>query len=162
MSTCATCADRNDCRYRRARASYNGTLPPCRFYKQGAAPVTGEALAQAWDEQMSFRQPTGKTHPFLNKTLNIRPLQHIQLDNMLHIPGATDSPYKLECSIYAQVLDTTDRAIVDAVINYAKAEGISDLYMLDADFVKAALLEKAERMKNAGRCCVYCGQRMED
>ena len=108
---------------------------------------------------------TGETHPFLNKCMNtprVQPLQHIQLDNLLELGGGLDSPYKLACSIYARVMDTTDRVIVDACIEYAKAAGISDLYLLDREFVKAALLEKAERMKNAGRCCVYCGQRIEE
>ena len=106
-----------------------------------------------------------QTPSFLNKRMNtpkVQPLQHFQLDNLQLLGDGLDSPYKLACSFYAKVMDTADRVIVDAVIEWAKAEGISDLYLLDREFVKAALLEKAERMKNAGRCCVYCGQRIEE
>jgi hypothetical protein len=49
--------------------------------------------------------------------------------------------------IAIQVAKTYDKAIVDAVIDYAKNEGITDLYLLDDEFVTTALLREAERRK---------------
>ena len=68
--------------------------------------------------------------------------------NVLQTAGSETSPYKIACSIHAQVIETTDEAIVDACIKFANAAGISDLYLLDCELVKEALLEKAARLRN--------------
>jgi hypothetical protein len=49
--------------------------------------------------------------------------------------------------IAIRVAKTYDKAIVDAVIDYAKNEGITDLYLLDDEFVTTALSREAERRK---------------
>ena len=49
--------------------------------------------------------------------------------------------------IRAMVVNTTEWAIVDAVIEAAKEDGISDLYLMDRKFVLDALREKIEREK---------------
>lgn len=45
----------------------------------------------------------------------------------------------------ANVIDMTDKVIVEAVVNAAKKAGITKLYLLDRDFVIAAIREKLER-----------------
>ena len=45
----------------------------------------------------------------------------------------------------AQVVDTKDQTIVEAVIKAAEEAGVVDLYILDKKFVLDALREKAER-----------------
>jgi hypothetical protein len=67
--------------------------------------------------------------------------------NVLQTTGTENSPFKIAFSIHAQVIETTDEAIVDACIKFAHAAGISDLYLLDRDLVKEALLEKAAKIK---------------
>lgn len=45
----------------------------------------------------------------------------------------------------AQVVDTQERMLVEAVIKAAEEEGVRDLYILDKKFVLDALREKMER-----------------
>ena len=41
----------------------------------------------------------------------------------------------------------TDQAIYEAIITYAKNEGVTDLYLMDKQFVMDAIKEKLERLK---------------
>lgn len=68
--------------------------------------------------------------------------------NLLQTAGPENSLYKIACSIHAQVIDTTDNAIVTACIKFAQAEEMTDIYLLDRDLVKEALTEKAARLRN--------------
>lgn len=52
---------------------------------------------------------------------------------------------KIEFKILAQVMDICDKVIYDAVVDFAKEAGISDLYLLDREFVRTALINEAER-----------------
>lgn len=47
--------------------------------------------------------------------------------------------------IYAKVIDTMDKAIVDAVIDFAKSEGFTDVYLIDKTFIVDAFNNKFER-----------------
>ena len=47
----------------------------------------------------------------------------------------------------AQLIDMTDKVIYDAIIATAIEEGITDLYLLDKQFVIEALREKLKREK---------------
>lgn len=67
--------------------------------------------------------------------------------NLLQTAGPENSLYKIACSIHAQVIDTTDNAIVDACIKFARVEEMTDIYLLDRELVKEALLEKAAKIK---------------
>ena len=67
--------------------------------------------------------------------------------NLLQTAGPENSLYKIACSIHAQVIDTTDNAMVDACIKFAMAEGLTDIYLLDRELVKEALHEKAAKIK---------------
>lgn len=49
--------------------------------------------------------------------------------------------------IVSMVADMQDKAIVQAAISFAQREGFSDLYLLDEEFVRTALLNEAERRK---------------
>ena len=44
--------------------------------------------------------------------------------------------------IYAKVADTTDKAIVDAIIDFARSEGFTDAYLIDKTYIMAALDSK--------------------
>ena len=54
-------------------------------------------------------------------------------------------------TIAAQVADTTDGVIVQAVIKAASDMGITDLYLIDKKFIQEALSEKLARAKNDPR-----------
>lgn len=49
--------------------------------------------------------------------------------------------------VYAHVLDMTEEAIVNACIKAAKEAGITDLYLIDKQFLIDALIEKMRREK---------------
>lgn len=49
--------------------------------------------------------------------------------------------------IQAQVIDFHDKAIYDAILDFAKREGVTDIYLLDKEFVKTALINEAKRRK---------------
>ena len=70
-------------------------------------------------------------------------LKHFHLSE----PEIHDNPARITHCIYADVVDMTNNAIVDACVKAARLAGINDVYLLDGDFVLAALREKIERMR---------------
>lgn len=66
----------------------------------------------------------------------IFPDEQIQLDGTIA---------KLTQKIAAVVEDTTDKAIVEAILAAARAEGVTDLYLIDKTFILDAIREKRER-----------------
>ena len=69
--------------------------------------------------------------------------EHIQFPTPI-TEFSADLP-KIELKILAQVMDICDKVIYDAVVDFAKEAGISDLYLLDREFVRTALINEAER-----------------
>ena len=66
------------------------------------------------------------------------PRDQIRLEGtMAELPG----------KVAAVVEDSTDAAIVAAVLAAARAEGVTDLYLLDKTFILDAIREKLEREK---------------
>lgn len=66
----------------------------------------------------------------------ILPVEQIQLDGTIA---------KLPQKIAAVVEEATDNAIVEAILAAARAEGVTDLYLLDKTFIMDAIREKQER-----------------
>lgn len=56
-----------------------------------------------------------------------------------------DGTYSLLTKIKVEVIDKTDRAIVDAIVKAAREAGVADLYLLDKQFILEAITEKMER-----------------
>ena len=78
----------------------------------------------------------------------VEPMKHLHFD-IPHLPMEV-APFKYEVArIAAQVADVADEAIVDAMIAAAQQEGLTDLYLIDKQFLFEAIKEKAEREKNA-------------
>lgn len=70
------------------------------------------------------------------------PLMHyILLDEQIQFDGTIA---KLAQKIAAVVGDTADKAIVEAIIAAARAEEVTDLYMIDKKFILDAIREKQE------------------
>lgn len=75
------------------------------------------------------------------------PLKHLHFD-LLRSP-LEEQPFRYEAArIAAQVADLTDRAITEAMIAAAQHEGLTDLYLIDRQFLFEAIKEKVEREKN--------------
>lgn len=70
-------------------------------------------------------------------------LKHFHLSE----PENHDNPAQITHRIYADVVDMANNTIVDACVKAARQTGINDVYLLDRDFVLAALREKIERMR---------------
>ena len=76
----------------------------------------------------------------------------ITFPDNIHIPDTPDCaipPYDLGNSaaynILVQIEKLTDKAICDTIIEYAKNNGVTDLYLLDEEFVTTALKNEVER-----------------
>lgn len=54
--------------------------------------------------------------------------------------------YNIKYNIKAQVNNIADKAIYDAIIKYATEQGITDLFLIDEEFVKSALINELSRI----------------
>ena len=71
-------------------------------------------------------------------------IQHFHLKDVELDP---DKELMFPARLYADVIDMTNNLIVDACVKAARQAGINDLFLLDRNFVLAALREKVERMR---------------
>lgn len=87
---------------------------------------------------------------FINK-LQEKPLNHIKMGTHRLYPFEDLNDYSgdyiamVRNKMLAEVVDTQDRVILEAVIRAAEEAGFTDLYILDKKFVMDALREKMER-----------------
>ena len=93
-----------------------------------------------------------------------RPIKHITLSPPNFIPpNELSDVYSFTGKMIAQINDITDETICNAIINYAKSEGYTDLYLIDENFVKRAIereisgsTDREGRWKGAGMGDYYC------
>lgn len=81
--------------------------------------------------------------------MNRAHIKHYKLKDIFNAqedPGASPV-HCITQKIIAQCRDMADQAMVEACVECAKAEGFTDLYLLDRRFVTEALKEKMEREK---------------
>ena len=76
----------------------------------------------------------------------------ITFPDNIHIPDTTDSAippcdiyYSTTYNILVQIEKLTNKEICDKIIEFAKNNGVTDLYLLDEEFVTTALKNEAER-----------------
>ena len=75
-------------------------------------------------------------------------MKHIGLENIYEVVDDC----KILKNIVAQIVDMTDKVILETIIEFAKSEGITDLYLLDKEFVKTALEREIARRKGDAEC----------
>ena len=88
-----------------------------------------------------------------NKTLMLPKIgTHYHFDHPIDI---LEQPITYMQTIQAQVIDMTDKLMMEAIIQAARENKIDDLYILDKTFILEAIAEKIERMKgeNYGKDC---------
>ena len=73
---------------------------------------------------------------------------HRTLNQPFHAYDVIHDTYQVEVKVAAQVIDMAEDAIVQAVMNAAQEEGVTDLYLMDKRFVIEALIEKANRERD--------------
>ena len=78
--------------------------------------------------------------------MNIPKLHYVPLPHNIRT-DFNDFTASLTREIVAQVTDTTDKAICEAIIRYADDMGATDLYIIDEEFVKTAILNEIKRRK---------------
>lgn len=73
--------------------------------------------------------------------------QHIPLSpGLLSIDDSGEgSFFTMTKKTVVEFAKSTDQALINAIIAKAKAEGVTDLYVLDDEFILAAIREKIER-----------------
>lgn len=78
-------------------------------------------------------------------TTTIGKLRHYVLNMPLHSHDIINQTYNIEAKIAAKIVDLAEEAVVQAVLDEARAAGITDLYLMDKKFVIEALKEKFKR-----------------
>lgn len=108
-----------------------------------------------------------------------RRLLHFQFNNYGVID--TENHYTVS-KIAAQVADMTDKVVCGAIIDEAEQAGVTDLYLIDRDFIRAAIKKQIPKKPkdypfSAGQCpscdavfefdwepkskyCQNCGQKL--
>lgn len=66
----------------------------------------------------------------------------------LNPPKPLEAGYGCLMEIAAQATDLADKAIVDCIVQTAKEAGITDLYLLDKNFIRLAIMSAIEDTQN--------------
>lgn len=72
------------------------------------------------------------------------------LGNHISLPPKSDRDFEncsLTFNVAVQIANLHDKAIYNAIVDYAMREGITDVYLLDEEFVRTALINEANRRK---------------
>ena len=80
--------------------------------------------------------------------MKIPPMKYIKLPRPEIKPSDFyETVWSFTSKLGAYVTDVTDRAIIDAIIKYATEQGFSDLYLIDEEFIKSAIIHEIQRRK---------------
>ena len=74
--------------------------------------------------------------------------QHFELGGGIPLTKIGDddfSGYRIEKKVAVEFLRKTERFLLQSIIQWAQENGITDLYVLNEDFVMDAIREKLER-----------------
>lgn len=72
-------------------------------------------------------------------------MKHYELCSVDEKLSFTDCTYTEK--IWIKVVENVDKAIIQEIIRVAKQEGITDLYLIDEEFVRTALEREIARRK---------------
>lgn len=76
------------------------------------------------------------------------PIRHFAVQPWeIELTSGDNPVYRSTAKMYASVVNCVDNLIYDAVIEWAKGNGITDLYFIDKEFVKTALMNEIKRRK---------------
>lgn len=85
-------------------------------------------------------------------------LKHIELlDNSKFNDSGTTYTEK----IAIHFANMRDNHLLQSIIAFAQREGITDLYLLDEEFVRTALLRELQIRQADRKHCIYCGSRLD-
>lgn len=82
----------------------------------------------------------------------VKPINHLNLKVPTPIFSEDDTgnfSVNYTNKILAEVIDTTDKAIVDAIVKEATAQGVNDLFLIDKEFIMSAIKHEMIRRKEA-------------
>ena len=84
-----------------------------------------------------------------NKLPKDEPIKYVKLANpeLEHTENLWNGMpnYNIKYNIKAQATNIADKTIYDAIIKYATEQGITDLFLIDEEFIKSALLNEMSR-----------------
>lgn len=63
------------------------------------------------------------------------------------IKGLDDGIMSISQRLLAQVVDMTDEVIVQAIIDYAREAGVTDLFLIDKEFIMSAIKREIQYRK---------------
>ena len=65
--------------------------------------------------------------------------------------------YSIAHKVAVEFLKSTEQFLLSAIIQRAREAGITDLYVINEDFVMAAIREKLEREEHHEEQPIFCG-----
>ena len=78
--------------------------------------------------------------------MKLPPMKYIKLPQPEIKPiNFDETVWSFTSKLGAYVTDVTDKAIIDAIIKYATEQGFSDLYLIDEEFIKSAIIHEIQR-----------------
>ena len=80
--------------------------------------------------------------------MKLPPMKYIKLPQPEIKPiNFDETVWSFTSKLGAYVTDVTDRAIIDTIIKHATEQGFSDLYLIDEEFIKSAIVHEIQRRK---------------
>lgn len=81
----------------------------------------------------------------IGQHINLKPMEPMLTYSEREKAFLPNPTIEIQQKIYAEMVDMTDKVIVDAIINGAVEAGITGLYLLNKQFILDAIREKMER-----------------
>lgn len=101
-----------------------------------------QTAVDIWNEFADKSIAPIKTTPSEQPTQS--PFQHIQITENKFDLQANKAFYK----VAAKVADLTEKTITQSIIEFAREQGYTDLFLIDENFVKSAIFHEMERRNN--------------
>lgn len=81
---------------------------------------------------------------------NDHPIHRVNLNgrDLYHVEKADESIHSMVAKIMVELIQKEEEYVTDKIIEFAKENGVSVLYLIDRDFVLDALKHEIERRKN--------------
>lgn len=84
-------------------------------------------------------------------------IKYIQLGkpeiNFDHVHDDLQDTYtsRIVSKLMAKVVDSQDKLLCDAIISYAVESGVKDLFLIDEEFIRSAIINGIQRRSNDER-----------
>ena len=82
----------------------------------------------------------------------LHPIAHVDLlEDVVGVGDVTDGVVSLHRKFVIQAIKEQDKIVLDEILKIAKNNGITDMTLIDEEFVVTALKNEVERRKSCGK-----------